>query len=77
MANSQTFRPEIVYSAEMECYFIDVAGYMDAHGEYFDLLNSFVIKYLFENAKSVKFLCPFTFEEIGLGRGKAVRDLLD
>ena len=60
----------------MNCYFIDVAGYMDAHGEFFDLLNSFVIKYLFENAKSVKFLCPFTFEEISLARGKAVRDLL-
>ena len=77
MANSLTFRPEIVYSAEMECYFIDVAGYMDAYDKFFDLLYSFVIKYLFENAKSVKFLCPITFDEISLSGGKAIRDLLE
>ena len=65
MANSCTFRPEIVFSKEDNTFFIDVAGYMDSHGEFFDLLNSFIIKYLFENAKSVKFICPFTYEEIG------------
>ena len=76
VSKSQTFRPELIYSEEMKCYFIDVAGYMDTHGPFFDILSSFVIKYIFENAKTVKFICPFTFDEIGMERGKVIRELL-
>ena len=57
--------------------FIDVAGYLDAHGYFFDLLNSFIIKYIFQNAKSVKFLLPFTYDEINLMRGVTLRGLMD
>lgn len=64
LGNSHTFEPEVVYSQEQKCFFIDVAGFMDAHGQFIDLINSFIIKYLFVNAKSVKFLCPITFNEL-------------
>lgn len=50
---------------------------MDVGGDFFDLINSFIIKYLFENAKSVKFICPFTFNDIKNIRGKNIKDLLD
>ena len=68
-ATSQTFRPEIAYSDELGCFLLDIAGFTDTNGEFFDLLNSFVIKYIFLHAKSVRFLLPFTFGEIGQNRG--------
>ena len=77
IAKSQTFRPEIVHSEELNCFFVDVAGFMDTNGKFFDLLNSFVIKYLFLNAKSVKFITTFTFEEISHCRGSAIRDMVE
>lgn len=73
---SQTFRPEIVYSDELECFFMDVAGFSDTNGEFFDLLNSFVIRYIFLHAKSVRFLLPFTFGELELNRGQAIKDMI-
>ena len=66
-----------MYSEDQKAFFIDVAGYMDADGPFFDLLNSFIIKFLFENAKTVKFLCPLTNNEIEQVRGKSVFDLFN
>lgn len=72
-----TFRPEVVYCKDLECFFIDLAGFMDTNGAFFDLINCLMIKFLFEHAKTVKFLLPFTVSEINEIRGKAVTDLLD
>lgn len=77
MAVSETFRPDVVFSEFTNSYFIDIAGFLDTNGAFFDLLNSFIIKYLFENAKSVKFLLPFTRDEISLGKGACVKGMVD
>lgn len=77
MAVSETFRPDIVYSEDMQCYFIDIAGYLDTNGPFFDLLNSFIIKYLFENARNVKFILPFTHDEIYMTKGICLKGLVD
>ena len=47
LGKSCTFCPEIIYFQEHNSFYIDVAGFMDCGGEFFDLLNSFIIKYLF------------------------------
>ena len=54
---------------------IDIAGFEDTFGPFFDVLNGFVLKYLFEHASKVKFLCTITFDQIDQNRGKAIRDL--
>ena len=74
--SSMTFRPEVVYSEDLKCFLIDLAGFMDMNGPIFDLLNCFIIKYIFEHVKTVKFLLPFTLAEIDSGRGRAITELL-
>jgi hypothetical protein len=46
----------------MNVLFIDIAGFGDTGGVLIELVNSFVDKYLFMNAKSIKFLLPITLE---------------
>lgn len=61
----------------MKCYLVDVAGSMDTSGPFIDLVNCMVIKYIFDQASSVKFICPITIDEINESKGKGLRDLID
>lgn len=49
--------------------FVDLAGLDDTGGNFISLINCFISKFIFKNAKSVRFLIPFTQVAIQDGRG--------
>lgn len=54
--------------------FTDIAGLNDADGELIDLVNCFVNKKIFNIASKVKFLIPFSYNQIYDSRGKNIMD---
>lgn len=56
--------------------FVDIAGFGDSSGEMIDLISCFTDKFLFMNAKSIRFILPMTLDQIDNTRGQKVRDLV-
>lgn len=75
-ARSETFRPDTVPSKDLGVVFVDIAGFSDTSGDMIELINCFVDKFIFNNAKSVRILCPMTIEQITASRGTGVTDLI-
>lgn len=59
-SKSETFLPHFYKSELMNSMFVDLAGLDDTGGNFISLINCFISKFVFENAKSVRFLIPFT-----------------
>ena len=53
--------------------FADVAGLEDAAGELIEVDNSLILKRIFMNAKTVRFLIPISVVSITDGRGNRMR----
>lgn len=63
---------------------MDVAGLEDTSGELIEVVNSLILKRLFVNANSIRFLVPIAVGQVVDGRGeqmrkygKLIKDLLD
>lgn len=76
-ADSMTFMPNIVKSAETDTYFSDLAGLNDTSGDLTEFVNCFVNKFIFKQAKRVRFLIPLTISQIEEVRGKPAREQLE
>lgn len=76
LALSQTFIPHFYQdsSSDNDLMFTDIAGLNDSDGELIDLVNCFVNKKIFNIASKVKFLIPFSYNQIGDARGKNIMD---
>ena len=75
-SKSETFLPHFYKAENIKSMFVDLAGLDDTGGNFISLINCFISKFIFENAKSVRFLIPFTQVAIQDGRGSHIRDLL-
>lgn len=75
-ADSMTFIPDIVKSKESETFFADIAGLQDPSGDLTEFVNCFVTKFIFKQAKRVRFLIPLTLSQIQEVRGKPAREQL-
>ena len=75
-SKSETFLPNFYKVEETDSMFVDLAGLDDTGGNFISLVNCFISKFIFENAKTVRFLVPFTQVAIKDGRGSHIRDLL-
>ena len=53
--------------------YVDLAGLQDTKGDFFDIINVFVIKRLFMSAKTVKLILPITNTALFQSRGMMVR----
>ena len=55
----------------------DVAGLLDAGSLNMRILNCFILMYIFQIAKTVRFVMPITYSQIQESRGYAVRSHFD
>lgn len=55
-------------------YFTDFAGFLDTSGDFIDIINSFIAKNIFMQARSVRFLAPITYQQMLSNRGMEVRE---
>lgn len=75
LAQSQTFIPHFFSDGtSSSLMFTDIAGLNDSDGELIDLVNCFVNKKIFNIASKVKFLIPFSYNQIMDSRGKSIMD---
>ena len=69
-----TFIPDIVKCIDNDTYFADIAGFNDPSGDLTDFVNCFVNKFIFRQAKKIRFLIPLAHSQIEDVRGKPARD---
>ena len=71
---SETFLPTYVKWPTKDIWFVDIAGLNDTGGELMDFCNTFIIKNIFQVAKSVKFIIPIPLAQINDSRGRGPRE---
>ena len=71
-SQSETYVPNVWYDKKSGITFADVAGFNDTGGDFIEIINNFVVKYIFLKAKSVRFLIPLTVESIYQSRGQVL-----
>lgn len=75
-SESETFLPTFVKHPTTDVWFVDIAGLQDTGGELIDFCNTFIIKHIFQRAKTVKFIIPIPLAQINDGRGRGPRQQL-
>ena len=75
-SESETFLPSFVQHPTNDVWFVDIAGLNDTGGELIDFCNTFIIKHIFQIAKSVKFIVPIPLAQISDMRGRGPRQQL-
>ena len=73
-SESETFLPTFVKHPAKDVWFVDIAGLQDTGGELIDFCNTFIIKHIFQKAKTVKFIIPMPLAQINDGRGRGPRE---
>lgn len=76
-AQSETFIPNIFFDAKTGITYTDVAGLNDTSGELIEIVNNFVVKFIFKMAKQVRFIIPITHGQIKESRGSELKNQLD
>lgn len=72
-SESETFLPTFVQLPGKDVWFVDIAGLNDTGGELIDFCNTFIIKHIFQIAKTVKFIVPIPLAQISDIRGRGPR----
>lgn len=54
-----------------------MAGLNDTSGELIEIVNNFVVKFIFKMAKQVRFIIPITHGQIKESRGSELKNQLD
>lgn len=75
-SESETFLPSFVKHPNNDVWFVDIAGLNDTGGELIDFCNTFIIKHIFQIAKSVKFIVPIPLAQICDMKGMGPRQQL-
>jgi hypothetical protein len=65
--------PNFEQDRDIGLIFTDVAGMQDTAGEFVEVINSMVIKRIFMQAKSLRFLIPISQKSITDARGNQMR----
>lgn len=73
-SQSETFIPNVWFDMKSGLTFADVAGLNDTGGDFIEIINNFVIKYIFSKARSVRFLIPLTVDSIYESRGQVLSE---
>ena len=73
---SQTFIPTWVEDPNFNQLWVDIAGFGDTNGDLIEYINTFIGKKIFNIAKDIKIIMPFTCGEIQDQRGNLVASLL-
>ena len=73
---SQTFIPYFIDDPEKNCVWADIAGFGDTSGDLIEYINTFIDKKIFNVAKDVKIIMPFTAAQIDDQRGGIVAALI-
>lgn len=71
-AVSKTFIPHFLDDPDHQFMYGDIAGLLDANGEFMDFINCFMNKRIFNIAKKIKFIVPFTQNQLEVARGHEV-----
>lgn len=66
---SKTFLPHFVWDPKTGSVYADIAGLHDTGGDIFNFINSFINKYIFSIAKSIRIILPFTVYQLSNARG--------
>jgi hypothetical protein len=69
MVNSETFLPTFKKDEVNDLLFGDIAGLQDTNGVLIDFINSFMVKKIFQLAKSVRFIFVMTKVQLKNCRG--------
>jgi ABC-type dipeptide/oligopeptide/nickel transport system ATPase component len=70
---SETFLPNIFKNEETGTVFVDPAGFSDTSGNFVNLVNSLIYRYMFLQAAKVRFLLLITAHSINESRGADVK----
>lgn len=73
---SETFLPHFYKDKKENILYCDIAGLQDTGGQLIALVNSFVGKFIFAGAGTVRFLVPLTQSSIESSRGAQIKDVL-
>ena len=76
MITSQTFIPYFINDTNNDYVWVDIAGFGDTDGELIEYINTFIDKKIFNVAKEVKIIIPFTATQMSEQRGGIVAQLI-
>ena len=69
LEKSETFFPILIKSDKQEFSYVDLAGLQDTGGSIMEYINQFINKKIFTMAGKIRFLVPFTRDQIYDARG--------
>lgn len=72
-ASSETFIPHFHKDKEQNVVYADVAGLLDTGTKNMQILNSFILLYLFKIAKKVRFVMAIQYQLVTEARGQLLR----
>lgn len=61
----------------MKYHLIDVAGINDSTGLFIDIINSMVIKCIFEKVDKIKFILTITIDDLVESKGRGLREMIE
>ena len=65
------------FERESGITYVDLAGFNDTAGDFIDLINSLIDRYIFSKANKVRFLILLTVSQIYNNKGSEVKSQLD
>lgn len=69
LEKSETFFPILIKSPQHEFSYVDIAGLQDTGGSIMEYVNQFINKKIFSMAEKIRFIVPFTRDQIYDARG--------
>lgn len=74
LEKSETFFPILIKSEAHDFSYVDIAGLQDTGGNIMEYVNQFINKKIFSMADKIRFLVPFTRDQIYDARGVQVAE---
>ena len=74
LEKSETFFPILIKSETDDFCYIDIAGLQDTGGSIMEYINQFINKKIFSFSDNIRFLIPFTKDQIYDARGVQVAE---
>ena len=74
LEKSETFFPVLIKCEEHDYAYVDIAGLQDTGGSIMEYVNQFINKKIFSIADKIRFLIPFTRDQIYDARGVQVAE---
>lgn len=74
LEKSETFIPILIKSPQHDFSYVDIAGLQDTGGSIMEYVNQFINKKIFSMASKIRFIVPFTRDQIYDARGVQVAE---